>query len=292
MSLAIDYGHVVCANFLSPDSVIAGVVVVQQITYLTPFQGEGISGFVGIAILGRTNGLIAAYIFVCVQNQTACDGGCIVHSTDNGSFTATGMIIVRHYDVLETAVGDTTRATQMSGNGTRLCIVLLVADSDILHAETGHRASDIGEQTYLRSIRRDGAILDGISVTVIVSCKGFIAFSCHGREGCTLQVNVLYLFDIKIGSLGHLEIIFYRLQVFNSFYLERFVFGTLSQFIYCSCNDSGCEIQTSKVVLTIRVKFYRHLSTRSCESANVLLSAIRRADKDRTHAIDVGGLVI
>ena len=290
MSLAIEYGHIVCADCLSPNSVVADVAVVQQITYLTLFQGEGIGRGVSIAILGRSNGLIAADVFVCVQYQTACDGGCIVHGTDNDSFSATGMIVVCHRDVFETTVGDATRATQLSGDSTRLCIVLLVADGDILHAETGHRTSEVGEETYLGSIGRDGAILDGISVTIIVSCKALT--SSQGGEGCTLQVNIFYLLDIEIGIFGNLDITFQRFQVFYSFYLVRLAFSTLSQLTYISRNDSGCEVQTIEVVLAISDKFYRHLVFRTHESAYALLSTIRRADKDWTNTADFGGLAI
>ena len=123
-----------------------------------------------------------------------------------------------------------------------------------------------------------------------MSCKALTAI--YGGEGCTLQVNVLYLLDIEIGIFSNLDITPKRFQVFYSFYLVRLAFSTRSQLSYCSRNDSGCEVQTIEVVLTISDKFYRHLSARTYESANALLDVIRRADKDMTNTADFGGLTI
>ena len=211
-------------------------------------------------MLGSANGLIAADGFGGVRHQTASDRSTIGHGTDNGSFGATSVIVVGHRDVLEAAVGDAARAAQTSGDGARLSIVLLVADGNILHAETRHRASEVSEETYLSSCGRDDTILDGISATVIVACKACLAGS-QGDERATLQVNVGYLLDINIGVVGCLDIFFHNIQVIGIFYLERILCGTLSQQTDILRHDRGREVQAHEVVLTIRIEFYRHLRT-------------------------------
>ena len=230
-------------------------------------------------MLGSANALVAADGFGGVRHQTASDRSSIGHAADNGSFRATGVIVVGHRDVLEAAVGDAARATQTSGDGARLSIVLLVADSNVLYAETRHRASEVSKETYLSSCGRDDTILDGMSATVVVACKACLAGS-QGDERATLQVNVGYLLDINIGVVGCLDIFFHNIQIISIFYPERIVCGTLSQLTDITRHDRGREVQTIEVILTIRVELYRHLITRTQESTDTLLDTVRRADED------------
>ena len=230
---AVGYWQGIRADGLSPDSVAVGDAVVQQITDLTPLQVEVVEVIRSvdlIAMLGIAKGFIAADCLVCVYQQTAYDRSLIGFGTGNNSFGATSMIIVLENDVLEAAVGNAARINQASSNGTYLSIVLIVADGDILHTKALHCAGEVGEEAHLGSTRRDGALLDGISATIIVSSKAYLARIQWGKSRILqlTQVDIGNLPDIYIGIMGRADIIPNHFQFISVSNLKRVLFGTQS----------------------------------------------------------------
>ena len=224
---AVGYWQGIRADGLSPDSVGTGRVV-QQIACLTTLQVEVIGTCERIASFNAIGSVTDC--LVCVYQQTAYDRSLIGFGTGNNSFGATSMIIVLENDVLEAAVGNAARINQASSNGTYLSIVLIVADGDILHTKALHCAGEVGEEAHLGSTRRDGALLDGISATIIVSSKVCLASIQWGKSRILqlTQVDIGNLPDIYIGIMGRADIIPNHFQFISVSNLKRVLFGTQS----------------------------------------------------------------
>ena len=211
------------------------------------------------------------------------DDGLVEHVGNNSAGNALSLItlntIVRHRASLDVAVGDFTAGSETGSDSTRTAVNLFVVDGHILHAETGHRTRDNGEETG-KDWSFDMTIADDVSTAVVVTLE---ALHARGQRGELLivHVDVGHLLDVYLAVAGGVDVFVNRQQVVHVGYLERSVLRASSiQRQYLVGQDGHREVQSVEAVGVVSHKLDGHLVAGTHHHADVRLLAIDLAEEN------------
>ena len=147
--------------------------------------------------------------------------------------TCCAFFVVEGYAiVLGKAVAQFARATQQSGKGTDTRRVCAGFQGTLFNAQTLDDTADVTEEANgCGRVGINRHIADDIAATVIVAFETLHAGS-QWSEGLACHVDAVNLLDIDFAVASQSDISINRLQVVQTFHLERVVFSSLTQGAY------------------------------------------------------------